>query len=146
MSRRPAGDESSLMNIRLLGTGSPEGWPVLFCKCETCRKSREIRGKNLRSRSTALIDGVLKIDFPPDTLHHVHIHNLDLTKIESVVITHGHADHIAIQELQYNAWMFVPDRKPMTLSVIAPKDVCMRLEQELALDSVPLKIHCIGSW
>ena len=134
------------MNIRLLGTGSAEGWPGLFCRCDICRKSREVRGKNLRTRSSALIDGVIKIDLPPDTLQHVHMQNLDLTTIDCLVITHGHADHIAIRELQYNAWMFVPDRNPMPLKMIATDDVCKRIRTELDLDSVKLKIDCIEAW
>src|SRR2546423_13651603 len=100
------------MRIKLLGTGAAEGWPGLFCRCEICRPSRELGGKTLRSRSSALIDGVLKIDLPADTLHHVLTQRLDMTKAETLLFTHGHDDHFAVRELQYMPWMFVP--QPIT--------------------------------
>src|SRR5690606_25207841 len=59
------------MNIHFLGTSSSEGWPALFCWCKDCWRARELGGANLRTRSSVHIDDVIKIDFPPDTLHHV---------------------------------------------------------------------------
>src|SRR2546425_1124013 len=96
------------MEITLLGTGAAEGCPGLFCDCNICRRSRELGGKNLRSRSSALIDKTLKIDLAPDTFHHVLTHGLDLTAVEYLLFTHAHDDHFAVQELQYMSWMFVP--------------------------------------
>ena len=65
------------MKIKYLGTAAYEGVPSLFCGCETCKKSLEAGGKNLRTRSQALIDGQLLIDFPPDTLVHSQTYKLD---------------------------------------------------------------------
>ena len=83
------------MEIKLLGTGSAEGWPGLFCRCDICRRSRELGGKHLRTRTSALIDGVVKIDLPPDTLQHIHTQGLDMTKVEFLIFTHAHDDHLA---------------------------------------------------
>ena len=60
----------------------------------SCKRARSLGGKNLRSRSQALVDGKLLIDFPPDTLYHVYSFGLPLHKIKNVIITHRHADHL----------------------------------------------------
>src|SRR5690606_16789812 len=41
-----------------------------------------------------LIDEVLKIDFPPDTWHHIFQHGLDLCKVRDMLFTHSHPDHL----------------------------------------------------
>ena len=55
------------MKIRYLGTAAAEGWPALFCSCPICTHARTQGGKNLRTRTQAILDGELLIDFPPDT-------------------------------------------------------------------------------
>ena len=55
------------MKIRYLGTAAAEGWPALFCSCPICTHAREHGGKNLRTRTQAILDDDLLIDFPPDT-------------------------------------------------------------------------------
>jgi len=87
------------MRILQLGTAAAEGIPALFCQCETCRKSREAGGRNLRSRSQALIDEELLIDLPADTLMHAFYGGLDLTKVRHCIITHSHQDHFYPEEL-----------------------------------------------
>ena len=44
------------MKLKYLGTAAAEGVPALFCTCEVCRKSMELGGKNIRTRSQAIID------------------------------------------------------------------------------------------
>ncbi len=68
-----------MMNIQFLGTAAAEGVPALFCDCETCRESRLRGGRNVRTRSQALVDGVLLIDMGPDTLLHEMKYGLDFT-------------------------------------------------------------------
>ena len=82
------------MKLKYFGTSAAEGFPGLFCECECCEKARKLGGKNLRSRSQALVDDELLIDFPPDTLYHVYSMGLPLHKIENVIITHSHSDHL----------------------------------------------------
>lgn len=134
------------MEIKLLGTGSAEGWPGLFCACEVCQRSRKIGGKNLRTRSSALIDGALKIDFPSDTLHHVIVHGLDLTQVRYLLFTHAHDDHFAVRELQYLSWMFVPYAITTPLRVLAPFHTAARIRESLELEGLPLDLRCIEPW
>lgn len=53
------------MKIRYLGTTAAEGWPALFCSCSVCTHAREQGGKNLRTRTQAILDGEMLLDFPP---------------------------------------------------------------------------------
>ena len=133
------------MRIQLLGTGAADGWPSLFCRCDACRGAREQGGKNLRSRSSAIVDGLLKIDFPPDTLHHVLTQNLDLSRVEHLLFTHGHADHFAVDELQYLSWMFLPYEVERPLHVVGPRDVLRRIQATPDYASLPLRLEAIAA-
>jgi phosphoribosyl 1,2-cyclic phosphate phosphodiesterase len=134
------------MKITLLGTGSAEGWPGLFCTCHVCRRSRQLRGRNIRSRSSAMLDGVVKIDLSPDTFHHVVTHDLDLTRLEFLVFTHPHDDHLAPAELQYLSWMFVPEPITRPLPVLGSRSVTDKIKAFLADKELPLDIQCMEPW
>ncbi len=88
------------MKIKYLGTAAYEGVPALFCTCETCRGSLASGGKNLRSRSQALVDDVLLLDFPADTLWHTRRYALDWRKIRTCLITHSHSDHLYPEDVE----------------------------------------------
>ena len=88
------------MNIQYLGTAAAEGIPAIFCECDICQKARSLGGRNIRTRSQAIIDDRLLIDFPPDTYMHFLQYDLPLAKIKHCVITHSHADHLYPNDLQ----------------------------------------------
>ena len=81
------------MKIRILGTAAAEGWPGLFCNCEICQKVRKLKGKDIRTRSSVLIDDTLMIDAGFDNFMHSLQEGVDFRKIKDVFITHSHADH-----------------------------------------------------
>lgn len=81
------------MKLQYWGTAAAEGIPAIFCRCEICKKARERGGRNLRGRSNALIDGVLKIDFNADTYGQSLKYGVDLTDIHHLLVTHTHQDH-----------------------------------------------------
>ena len=81
------------MKIKYLGTAAAEGLPGIYCECANCKKARKLGGKNIRSRSQALIDGKLLIDFPCDTYWHFVQNGISLTSVRNVLITHIHSDH-----------------------------------------------------
>jgi phosphoribosyl 1,2-cyclic phosphate phosphodiesterase len=87
------------LKIHILGTAASEGFPALFCTCPHCLKARTLGGKNIRTRTSAIIDDTLKVDFPPDTYHHVLRDNLDLSKINHLLLTHTHHDHLYTDDL-----------------------------------------------
>ena len=76
-----------------MGTAAAEGWPALFCACPICDRARREGGPNLRTRTQALLDGELLIDFPPDSYSHAIKHGLNLGGIHTLLVTHSHMDH-----------------------------------------------------
>lgn len=88
------------MKILFLGTAAAEGWPGIFCRCAVCRRAREAGGRNIRTRSSCIIDDTLMVDFPPDTYLHALKNNLSLDKIAHLIITHSHEDHFFPADLR----------------------------------------------
>ncbi len=134
------------MNIKLFGTAAAEGWPGLFCNCKACNTAKELGGKNIRTRSSGLIDGVLKIDFPPDTLMHVLYHGLDIRSIEALLFTHAHDDHFAVSELQYRRSGFVANPLTNVLPVYGPPDVISELTNRSAAQPLPYTLTTLSPW
>lgn len=134
------------MNVTLLGTGAAEGCPGLFCRCETCHQSRIVGGKNIRSRTSSLIDGVLKIDFPPDTFHQVTAQNIDLCALKALLFTHIHDDHFCGSELQYLGPYFVTAPLPEPLPIYGPPEVIAWLDANLGSKNLPITLHTLTPW
>jgi phosphoribosyl 1,2-cyclic phosphate phosphodiesterase len=88
------------MHLKYYGTAAAEGIPGMFCTCPVCREARRLGGKNIRTRSQALVDGRLLIDFPPDTYDHMLRYGLDLPSIEALLLTHAHQDHLYAQDFE----------------------------------------------
>ena len=89
------------MKLKFLGTAAAEGFPAMFCSCDNCIKARALGGKNLRTRSQAIIDDCLLIDYPADTYSHTITHNIDLLNVKHCLITHIHGDHFYPKDLSY---------------------------------------------
>ena len=87
------------MKIQYLGTGGGAGIPELFCFCPVCEQARREGGRNIRSRSQAVLDGVISIDFPVDAFMHSVCGGLDMHTIRDILVTHNHHDHFLPAEL-----------------------------------------------
>lgn len=87
------------MEFQYLGTAAAEGVPALFCGCENCLRSRRIGGRAIRTRSQAIIDGTLLIDFPADSYAHFLREQIDMLRITDCLITHTHTDHLYAPDL-----------------------------------------------
>lgn len=94
------------MNITLLGTGGADGVPGLFSESRVSQYARTHGGKEVRTRSAALLDGHIKLDFGPDTWAQVRAQNLNPLDWTAVLMTHADADHFAIEEFQYALYPF----------------------------------------
>ena len=88
------------MKLKYFGTAAAEGVPGMFCTCACCVKSKALGGRNLRTRSQALVDGKLLVDFPPDTYLHVLRDGLDLPSIDALLLTHSHQDHLYASDFE----------------------------------------------
>jgi phosphoribosyl 1,2-cyclic phosphate phosphodiesterase len=114
------------VDIRILGTSAAEGWPALFCTCEACVKARKLGGRNLRTRSSLQIDDGLKIDFPPDSLAHSRMYGLDFSRLQYILFTHAHFDHLAPKELTYLIPPFALQDKTKSIRLFGSAE-CMEL-------------------
>ncbi|MDI3508582.1 MAG: phosphoribosyl 1,2-cyclic phosphate phosphodiesterase [Clostridiales bacterium] len=105
------------MKLKFLGTAAAEGWPALFCQCDACRRARRLGGKNIRTRSSCLIDEEYMVDFSADTYMHVLNEGLDLTKVKHLIITHSHEDHFYPSDLMMRRQPFAYMDKPEPLTI-----------------------------
>ncbi|WP_044478959.1 MBL fold metallo-hydrolase [Paenibacillus antibioticophila] len=81
------------MKIHFLGTAAAEGYPNAFCRCGHCQKARELGGKNIRTRSSAIIDDIIKFDYSPDSYMQALRDQVDMGAIQHLLVTHTHTDH-----------------------------------------------------
>jgi len=82
------------LKIQYLGTAAAEGIPAIWCDCPVCRKVRMTMGKDQRSRSQAILDDRLLVDFPQDAYWHMIQNHLSFCNIRNVIFTHSHQDHL----------------------------------------------------
>ncbi|MGI5878435.1 MAG: MBL fold metallo-hydrolase [Christensenellales bacterium] len=102
------------MKLKYLGTGASEGIPGVFCPCPVCENARLVKGREIRTRSGALLDDWILIDLPPDTYAHALTHGIALGALRSLLVTHSHHDHFAVREIEYRHRIFanLPDDAP----------------------------------
>jgi len=86
------------MRVRLLGTGSSDGWPNPWCSCASCGTAR--RAGVIRRQTSALVDDRLLLDLGHDGVRAAG----DLTGVQAVLITHGHPDHHAVPAWAWRGW------------------------------------------
>ncbi len=100
---------STKLKITFLGTGTSTGIPMIGCGCAVCTSTNP---KDKRLRSSVLVESsttTIVVDTTPDFRYQMlRIHN---TKLDAVLFTHPHKDHIAgLDDIRaYNFFQ----RKPM---------------------------------
>jgi len=105
------------VNVRLLGTGAAEGIPALYCRCRVCEEAARIGGREVHTRSSVLIDGLVKVDHGPDTYAQKLKFGLDLGAVTTLLLTHAHEDHFTPSELIWRGQHFVRSDGPAPLGV-----------------------------
>lgn len=126
------------MKLQILGTAAAEAWPAPFCSCEPCQQARKLGGRNIRSRSGALIDDDLKVDFGPDTVAQMLNTGRDLSALRTMIFTHQHSDHIAPIDL---GWTVPPYTQTPPAQPIAVYGNAQVLDIFRSHFSDPLKNH-----
>ena len=112
------------MKIQLLGTAAAATWPSIYSDSEYNRKIRALGGKNIRSRSQAIIDDKHVIDWPSDSFYHSIKFDIDFSQIMDIFITHSHPDHWVPEEMEYIAQgCFAYNTKHSPLSIYGDKKV-----------------------
>lgn len=89
------------MELRLLGTGAADGIPAMFEDSRVSQVALSQGGRDVRSRTSALLDDVIKIDLPPDTWMQLARDGLTARSWECLIFTHSDRDHLAPAEIQY---------------------------------------------
>lgn len=105
------------MKFQFLGTAAAEGWPAVFCNCESCLEAKKRGGRNIRTRSQALVNDDLLLDLPPDTYLHKLQHGLDLSAVKHLLLTHWHMDHFYPQELTIRGGCYSHKMKSPDLNI-----------------------------
>ena len=86
------------MKFKFLGTGAAEGFPAMYCGCAYCEAVRKSGGRDLRTRSQAMIDEDLLIDYPSDSFIHAMQYRLRMDSVKYIFVTHSHLDHFAPED------------------------------------------------
>lgn len=105
------------MELLVCGTAAAEGWPALFCHCEPCAEARRRGGKDLRSRSAYMLGEKIRLDFGPDSFYHQQRYGLAYERLEALLFSHAHADHLLAREFYYRRPGFsrIPEDAVLTL-------------------------------
>lgn len=111
------------MKFQYLGTAAAEGFPATFCNCESCRAARKNLSLEWRTRSQAIIDDVLLIDFPCESSVHMMRYGIDLSAVRSLLVTHSHGDHFYAQELVNRGYKFASGIVSDRLEIYADSEV-----------------------
>lgn len=114
------------IKITFLGTGTSQGVPLIACNCEVCT-SNDLRDKRLRS--SVLIETAktrIVIDSGPDFRQ--QLLREKIKKLDAVVFTHEHKDHIAGLD-EVKAFNFL---NKMRMPVYATERVQQALKREFA--------------
>lgn len=119
------------MKIEILGSAACEGIPAAFCRCAVCKAARERGGKELKTRSQALIDNDMLVDLPADTYEHSLLYGFSLASIRYLLITHSHNDHFYPTELINRARHLVSGDMPERLDVYCSPYIADRLRAEI---------------
>jgi adenosylcobinamide kinase/adenosylcobinamide-phosphate guanylyltransferase len=118
------------MELLVLGTGSADGWPNPFCRCENCEDARD-RGE-LRTHTSVLVAGVILFDVGPDVARSAERAGATLADVEHIVVSHGHPDHLEPATLLWRSWL----ARPNPLTVHAPAAALDVIRPWLAPDDV----------
>jgi phosphoribosyl 1,2-cyclic phosphate phosphodiesterase len=81
------------LKITFLGTGTSSGVPMIGCSCDVCKSADK---KDKRLRSSILVESeatTIVIDTTPDFRYQML--RADAKKLDAVLFTHPHKDHIA---------------------------------------------------
>ncbi len=118
------------MIVKILGSGTSGGVPMIGCKCEVCT-SVDTRDKRLRS--SILIQSPehnFAIDAGPDFRQQMLREQID--HLEAIIFTHQHRDHTAGLD-DIRAFNFF-QQKPMDLYLTAQVEKSIRKEYHYVFD------------
>ena len=126
------------MKLTYLGTAAAEGMPAVFCNCEYCKEARKLGGKNIRTRSQAIINDDLLIDFPADTYSHFLSNNIEGDKIKYLLVTHSHQDHFYMDDLKVRRSVYAHNMRVEKMHIYCGEGTAEKLSKMEVLDSIEI--------
>lgn len=91
-----------VVRVRMLGTGSADGWPNPWCSCASCAAASA--AGVLRGQTSALLDDRVLIELGHDGLRAAARQGVDLSRVGLVLVTHAHPDHHAAPAWMWRGW------------------------------------------
>lgn len=88
------------MELTFLGTAAAEGYPAPWCRCANCQGARVRGGRDLRGRSSLLVNDDLLIDLGPDLVSGALRAARALDGVRHILVTHSHSDHLYLPNLE----------------------------------------------
>lgn len=148
------------VTLSILGSGTSHGIPMIACDCAVCT-STDPRDKRTRCAAVIQANGAtLLIDTPPE--FRLQCIAADLRRIDAVLFTHGHADHVVgMDDLRRFNWLagraLGVYATPATLEVIMrmfpyafaedpeypsakPRLVARELHHDMEIEGVPVTL------
>ncbi len=129
------------MKITILGSGAAEAIPALWCECDTCRQAKAVGGRDIRRRTSYLIDDDTLVDFGPDAFQQSVQFNIDWRAIRRILFTHAHEDHLNPVELRWRQPGF--SRVPRPIRIFGTRDVMARIRKEVPYALEALQIEAV---
>lgn len=85
-------EQKSSIKVTISGSGTSSGIPAIACKCRVCKSADP---KDKRNRAAAFVtDGTFTIAIDAGPEFRIQALNYGLTRLDAVLVTHSHADHI----------------------------------------------------
>jgi phosphoribosyl 1,2-cyclic phosphate phosphodiesterase len=118
-------------NVRILGSGTSQGIPMIACNCEVCH-SADPRDKRLRASILLEMNGAnYCIDAGPDFRYQMLREKI--TQLDGILFTHEHKDHVAGLD-DVRAFNFFSE-KPMNVYCSKNVDIALRREFHYIFDA-----------
>jgi phosphoribosyl 1,2-cyclic phosphate phosphodiesterase len=117
--------------VRILGSGTSQGIPMIACSCEVCH-SNDPRDNRLRASILLEMNGLnYCVDAGPDFRY--QLLREKVTHLEGILFTHEHKDHVAGLD-DVRAFNFFSE-KPMNVYCTQNVDTALRREFHYIFDS-----------
>ncbi|WP_165985639.1 bifunctional adenosylcobinamide kinase/adenosylcobinamide-phosphate guanylyltransferase [Streptomyces sp. YIM 98790] len=100
------------MDVTLLGTGGPAGFPQADCPCAACARAL---GAEARAATSALVDEVLLLDLTPGAALSAARAGHSVHRVQQVLLTHPHDGAAVEAPPELPAPVRVPDGRELTL-------------------------------